>query len=649
MSDLTGFIETAIAEPVVYVVGSGISIPFPSCLPSASDMIELTLRVVAPGSANHQEKQAVSSALPELFYEGLHQVAGDHAVGPWKLLRPENQPSGSADHAIGPNLGHLAIVYLAWRHGIPIVTPNFDLFFESAADVLGLNPVVAHPDSRDGYRLASSEHDQVAIWKVHGSVATPSSIRTTLQRITQYDHSLITNLRGLLEDHRSCLLAYSGRDVDLFPFIASFAGQGDHRPVWICEEFGPDHAVHSCPDRFETMKARTGQLARALLRCLTDESEPADRLRSEAERRTGRRKPELARDRGWTDSTYRADFVANELAEVFQVPGNRQLAFGISLHKVDRFSAAKAYLEHALERLPRAKQTARAQAHLYLSSSNHNLSKYERAESHAVRAEAIASEGGCRRERLASLAQRDEALRMQYLPRLGTEDWRNLLNVGAYWTVFRFVVDAVPLYRGWRRSKGRNDSNAVAIGNSFAEHLIRLLAVLQGGLESLPLIALFRRLLKRAWKRLRGFSHRIGYAAGVGNTQKYLVRLGEEDSRPLDRRDDGEGNLAYEILSAERVFNYMSHRHAVAIVARDRAERHRSEGNFDQAIAEYERCVEKAHELHNRSLELKGYLGMARLGEPVDCARIRKLLEEIEGEGYSAREDEILEYAGCEE
>lgn len=651
MSDLNKFVETALAEPVLFVVGSGISIPFPSCLPSAKDMIDLTLDVVAPEAARLGEKEAVASGLPELFYESLYQVAGNHAVSPWQLLKPDIYPPNLLKHELRPNIGHLIVVYLAWRQGLPIITTNFDLFFEQAAHKLDLIPVVSHPDTVGGFSLASERETEVAIWKLHGSVDSPSSICTTLQRISRYDKALVDRLRCLFVRYQSCLLAYSGRDIDLFPFIASYMERIDRLPYWICLEFGQEHGIHSCPDRFQRIEGQTSQVAEALIRRLPENTRQACLLKRENVGNTSSDDVELQYDCERVSSAIKefgAELIADKLVNFLQVPGKRQLAFGIALAKVDRYSAAKIYLQRALSLLPGKGRTDRIRAHLLLSSCEHNLSKYEKAEAHAVQAGAIASAAGYDHQRLASLAERDEALRMQYLPRLGVEDWRNLVQVGAYWTGLRFVVDSVRLYRGWKRAATAAESERITLANSLAEHLIRLISLIQGGLKLFPAgSAIFQPILVRAWRRLRSFSHSVGYAAGVGNVQKYLDRFANRYSSPTEHRRTPNEDYAYEILSARKVFGFIAHDHAIALLERDQAERHREEGDNVRASRAYRRCIQRSRRISNRSLELKGHIGLASLNLPVDCVRVRDLITEIEGASYRARAPRILDYTGC--
>lgn len=118
--DLEELVGHALSRPTVFLVGSGVSIPPPACLPSAWDMINLVVQALAPRDARADEIEAICGALPELFYEALYGTIGPVAVEPWTVLALHTREPSAFPHQVAPNTAHLAIVYLSWRHDLPI-------------------------------------------------------------------------------------------------------------------------------------------------------------------------------------------------------------------------------------------------------------------------------------------------------------------------------------------------------------------------------------------------------------------------------------------------------------------------------------------------------------------------------------------------
>ncbi len=608
-------------------------------------MIKLTVDSVVPPSVPSQEVDAICDALPEMFYEALYHVVGETAIEPWTILSFGERYPERFDHSIRPNSGHLSLVYTAWKHGLPIVTTNFDLFFEQAARHLGLKPIVSVPTDVSKFTFAEPDTGEVAIWKVHGSIDKIESVCTTMQRISRLNESLIVQLRELFIGHRVCLLGYSGRDIDLFPFVSQFPFS--EIPFWICKAFDTNHAIHSCPEKFIRIEAGTETLGRLIVGRIQDTNVPAVRLIAalKHEDKLSDGDPESLRVRYvQTLLEIGRDFVKSLLAPAFQGAGqvNRRLAHAASLLSVQRFSEASKYLDEYLAATSTGKHPVQvARAFLMLSSCHHNLSKYEQAESAAVRALAHSRHFKLKEEEAESLAQRDEARRMQLLPNLGHRDWTHFLRVGTPVLVFTFVVDLFRIRRILHESEQASTAKAdTRLPYTYLEHLVRLFAMLQGFFHVVTGGRVGASLLLRGWGRIQEESYRAGYAAGIANAAKYRERLPGSAAGPRHRTDlSGE-----EIVSSRQIFELISHRNGLALVSRDTADRYLASRKYREAARLYRECIRLSQEIGNPSLELKAYVGLARCGEQVDTNTIRLLLAEIEGAGYQRISRSLLSY-----
>lgn len=379
-------------------------------------MIDLFVSSLAPEVATHNEKDAICDALPEVFYQGLFGLVGSVAVQPWTALTLHTREPNTFPYPVGPTAGHLVVTYLSWRHRIPIITTNFDTFFESSAHALGLSPVVCLPSSATEWKVADPDRSEVVVWKVHGSADQPESICTTLERISTPNLPLLSQLRDLFGQYRPCLLGYSGRDIDLFPFVASFFFRDNLPAFWLCIEFPQTHGIFARPERFIGIKRSIDEFANAVVAKLDEDCPIAKRLRSAVNQSLTMARAVV---RGDALQVYlrAAQRVVREqiLPTLASSEGDhRQLLHAVSLANVHRFTwaakHAEAYLTNAASR---SRPLWEAKAWNLLASCYHNLSKYKRSEVAARQALNIAKLNGLVHEAVHALANIDEALRMQ--------------------------------------------------------------------------------------------------------------------------------------------------------------------------------------------------------------------------------------------
>ena len=133
-------------EKLVFFVGSGISMMYPSLLPSASSIVTKTVKALRPKpfikDCKHGlniDTKIISNILPEIYYEIITDVLGDQILRIWELLEFWRFSKKISKYNLGPNSYHFIIVYLSWINKKPIITTNFDNLFEEAALRLGLH------------------------------------------------------------------------------------------------------------------------------------------------------------------------------------------------------------------------------------------------------------------------------------------------------------------------------------------------------------------------------------------------------------------------------------------------------------------------------------------------------------------------------
>lgn len=122
------------------------------------------------------------------------------------------------------------------------------------------------------------------MWKVHGSADQPESICTTLEQIFILDLPLLSQLRDLFAQYRPRLLGYSGRDIDLFPFIASFPFRDNLPAFWLCIEFSQTRGIFARPERFTGIQRSSDAFANAVVATLDEGCPVVRRVRSTADR-----------------------------------------------------------------------------------------------------------------------------------------------------------------------------------------------------------------------------------------------------------------------------------------------------------------------------------------------------------------------------
>jgi len=207
IEDVPGCLATAWSTPgrqMAVFAGAGISIPPPSSLPSAIEIINnLTIALCAHPSTSTYMGSLLESVLAagmkmEVLFEVIERNAGSKLLELFHLFE-----------AGAPNLYHYLWARLLGVGAIShIVTTNFDCLIEQASDVeLTVLATEAEHASRPSR----------ALYKIHGTVDRPETMIAVLNKVSR---GLPANKARLLREtlERSCIvIGWSDDDIDLTP------------------------------------------------------------------------------------------------------------------------------------------------------------------------------------------------------------------------------------------------------------------------------------------------------------------------------------------------------------------------------------------------------------------------------------------------
>jgi hypothetical protein len=690
---------------ILFFAGSGVSWDYPACLPTASQVLEMTAHfTLPPAEIARREvgvdlKEGILKLIqPEVFYEQLWRLIGPKAAAPWRVLE-----SYKTDHELqhireqlGPTMTHYIIVLLAWKHKVPVITTNFDTFFEDAAANLQIRPgvnvkpilYIPHYTS-DGVLDYVPKENEVLIWKVHGDIGTKgrdaySSLMTTMVRITQLNMSLLKRVEEFMNQIPFCFVGYSARDLDLFrPLVMRRQQLMNPQPIfWI------DPPVFKKPEE-KLNEWEKGLLERARLvdakpvaQCLDDVvrrncPKLAEQLASCC--------PDMETNQAMDLSTTRAPQTRESLIEhekdrlakekILEMnPSLKQYFFALVLKETGLFCEAFAYLQNHIEDFKKQFESRyAAYALLTLASLCHENSKYIQVENYAQQAYELA-----RHERLQgyplveSICLQCEAKRMQLNGRIGFNDlldWKGTIKV---WWHFRknlirlrglvhpygrkfALVRAVlwPIHLFWDPPKPHKvqDFDLIYVWGSFLEHKIRLNALLQGASEiaaivvfgQLPFIGRFIPKRYRAVQPGQLFLVEKFLICPMKSWLRWRWRIIHSDSERIGYAGGIANTDKYAARpdrdqevqeSARQIYELLTSPTGRAILARDRGQQLLKTGNKEEALKEYQLCWKEAKAVCNHSLALKGLIGIYLCTGDTDRVELMRLSDAIEGEGY---------------
>ncbi len=228
----------------LFICGSGISGLAPASMPMVPSIMRVARTRLLPDETRQERwlsELVTNDIQPEVLFEQAVSIVGQECLQIWDILK--RPPDGKWK----PNLYHCALVWIASRRTSPIVTFNMDTLFEDAANTLGIEFTrtlyVAGCRATEGALDVPRTTSSVAIWKIHGCVATrgdqgASTLYNTMSQIARPNHHVIKNLVKAVGNCILCVVGYSGRDVDFFPHLCGEIRETTSvAPVWIDPKF----------------------------------------------------------------------------------------------------------------------------------------------------------------------------------------------------------------------------------------------------------------------------------------------------------------------------------------------------------------------------------------------------------------------------
>jgi hypothetical protein len=645
MASLEKLVDCVMSEPTVFLVGSGISRDYPSVLPSAKEMLRyITLPAVAPKECPDHELKKIAEALPELYYEALIEFTNRKAASLWKVLTFGQTKKELQHFNLGPNIGHMVLVYLAWLWRVPLITVNYDLMLEFAAYKMGLSPIVCHHKTPHGYVQASGQKE-ISIWKVHGSVDDINSIRTTLYTITSLDASLLDKIRWLFERYQSCLIGYSGRDIDLFPELLRF--KFPSHAFWLGPNFDEQHRIYQCPDNFVMVKETSTNFARLLITHISEDNPFKKVLTTALEDMQKLKEKEIESIRENVKELGRQNALQLMNKLLPNNDPNRLLIHGLALANISEdensLKASYDYLNQFLEQ-PNLEPWRRCRALIIQAHSLHELSRFIDSEECARKAFQIAKSNGLHEEQGHALAAIDTALCGQHLRLLGFCDKQKLKSIRTWQTIIKIIIDTIRIRLLCPYQLGeQSTASQIRARWAYLGHLSRVTSIIQGGLLSLvsnlPVLStllilstllkiLIRRIFLTWWHYFEQKSKRSGYAVGVAIAHRQISRLSL-----ATRGGEYIPNIEfYSLMSASEQ----------ALFAYDKGEYLLQKGEKSLSRREFQECLKYAKKAGNKVVMLRALIGLYYSGERVNIEEIKNILASIQGDAYRKVEGKLL-------
>lgn len=583
-------------EPCVLFLGSGVSIPSPSSLPSAARIVGLFLTAFAEGIVAPPIVDALLQRwpLPEYLYGTVERFFGPSVYEVWTALDLWSAYDGS----FSPNAGHVAAVHASATGSTPVLTPNFDRYLESAAELLGVPSAVSVATPGTGFVPRRAAVGEAAIWKLHGTVDDTTTIFSSVRSLTSPVSGLATALgEALPPDVRLVLAGYSGRDLDLFPLISSVTRAVD--PIWVDLSFSDEHRSRFLSPRAIQVVGSFDDVGRAYGRLVGGPVADAVRIFDErASRLTG------SADAARLSAEIGAHI--GSVAGAFRDVQRRTLVIAELLINAGLLRDADDLLAPLTMSgdLESERRRLRAKA-LW------ELGRFRTSREIAVEGKAARNASASAKDTL-SFAVAAADLRMSVPPRQlpGTvsPSRAGLVIASAGWG---WIL--VKGYLRFRRPRSIPEPGRTPFVEGYLEHTIRLLLGLQFATARSDgaVAAGWRALLVPAWRSVYRASVRVGYAEGIGNAGRYLARLGAEEPGGI--------RTAHEFLG---------HRLGMAITFRDAAQRSLKESKIAEAKARFDQGHRLAVEQGDPVLLLT-FIPLARaLGIPFDVPD--SLVESVE-------------------
>lgn len=589
MNEIDFIVDALKAGKIFFFAGSGIG--YASNLPSAYSVLEHTANAFLPTDIRESEKKDICSSIqPEVFYESIIEMTRSYdCLDIWRSLYKNEQKSHQVQ--CEPNLTHLFVVEYSSKNGLPIITTNFDSMFEQACERLNIEYRILLPTDSP----PNIDTDELSICKVHGSIQdnrgeySPQALWTTMTQITRVNTKWIEHLCNLMKQKHLCFVGYSGRDIDLFPYIAEFPRKrGAKKIIWI-NRFNGDHsdvASKSCD---------------AIRACVWP-GELFESISSGFITRTPPQKQKPINDPGQIETLLNS-FEKSLAEKKLLDDAEKELLYCGLLAKLGNYRVAHRYAIEIENTKLSSFSRPTSKHHLLLTCArlSHEISRYESCQKYARHVLTllrnrneydinVALQASC----LVSEAHRMSIPNDIYFGK--PKKFADFLQVA--FVAAHFIVTIITEKTRMHFRKLRYSDLSTETQHELIEHRVRFYALIQSVLGSPQRgwSRLAKAFLARRWDGIRDTSYRIGYSAGIANSGKFKYRLS-----PVDQTRFEAANI-YALTTSATGLELLLRNEADQLLRAKKFEESR------QKFIEYSNMAEKSGNTLN---EIKGIIGYA--------------------------------------
>jgi hypothetical protein len=590
MDDTSLVVDMLLAGEIFFFAGSGIS--YASNLPSAYAVLERTANIFLPTSVSEDKKKDICKRIqPEVFYESIIGMTRTYeCLDIWRSLYKDEQDKHHVQ--CRPNFTHLFIAEYSRKNSLPIVTTNFDSMFEQACDLIGIKSHIVLPT--DSPHTISG--DDVLICKVHGSIQdnngeySPHALWTTMTQITKVNTEWIEYINTLMSNKHICFVGYSGRDIDLFPYIAEFPKKSwAKRIVWI-NDFAKDPASNtasiSCNalrvekwpiDFFNDISIRIDIGKPVQKEQQIPISEKIEILLASLEQSLSEKK-----------------LLTNE---------EKELLYCVLLAKLGHYREAHQFAtELKKTKLPHFSRLT-SKNHLLLTCArlSHEISRYESCRKYASQVLTMSKnkEGYDVNAVLQASCLVSEAYRMSIPSDIYFSNKKKLIDyLYVFFVLAHFILTSFATKLRMLCHRLYFSDLSTGTQHELIEHRIRFYALVQSilGSPQRGWNRFIKAFLSRIWVSIRDTSYRVGYSAGIANAGKFKYRL-----TPSDKTKSESANIYTLTTSAT----------GAELLIRNEGDQLLRDGQFAQSRTKFIEYIEMAKKSGNTLNEIKGIIGYA--------------------------------------
>lgn len=491
-----------------------------------------------------------------------------------------------------PTKEHIFIVKYSWDNKIPILTTNFDMMFEDAARFLNIKYDVFLPDDEP-----PREYKQLQICKLHASISdkegkiSTESLYLTMTQICKMNTEWINFILQLMNNKNLCIVGYSGRDLDYFPFIANYSKNDDSKPiVWINKfsdcGYNSEEKANNCKSikipHYPKEYFPSVDEYRGLYQKIDD-------LMHELNQDKGDKVSEFNQNK-------RTSLISNLKNSNLLSEHEKSLFYAILLHTLGKYQLAYKQLIKVKKSI---NDNDEKKSYLilikHLAQIHHEIGKYKSCSKYSTE---LCQNTKDENTKVIAKCLFAESQRMLVPNDLYFKYHKNYIDKFHFYS-FSFYVLCVFLFvyvyvRVAQIFKSHNWS--IDAKHEFIEHKIRLVSIL---MKLKMFGSIFNKMLDSWLNRLEKESYQKGYAAGIANAKKFQSRLYS-------------GNTQNKMISeAKEVYSITTSSTGQEILLRTLAEQKLDNNLYDEARSCFLESIELSNKSGNIMNEIKAHIGLA--------------------------------------